>query len=189
MSFTCFSRLQSQSLVLRYEFHVLSSQFLYTLSSFSLVSSNDLLFLMFVQLTRSDDWQVALSGKYSRDYFNRHGDLRHIRRLRYWPLDNVLMEKYEYGEQDAKEFAEFLVPLLDFVPDKRPTAGQCLRHSWVASVPKEPEEVVACEAVSEGLRNIALAGGLSEATSNGINTKAASTKQQLVRNEGSHSKK
>lgn len=133
--------------------------------------------------------KVALSGKYSRDYFNRHGDLRHIRRLRYWPLDNVLMEKYEYGEQDAKEFAEFLVPLLDFVPDKRPTAGQCLRHSWVASVPKEPEEVVACEAVSEGLRNIALAGGLSEATSNGINTKPASTKQQLVRNEGSHSKK
>lgn len=100
------------------------------------------------------------------------------------------MEKYEYGEQDAKEFAEFLVPLLDFVPDKRPTAGQCLRHSWVASVPssKEPEEerVGACDAVQEGLRNIALAGGLVEATPNGNNK---STTKQLVRNEGSHSKK
>lgn len=132
--------------------------------------------------------KVALSGKFSRDYFNRHGDLRHIRRLRYWPLDNVLMEKYEYGEQDAKEFAEFLTPLLDFVPDKRPTAGQCLRHPWVASVPrsKEPEEdrIGVCDAVQEGLRNIALAGSLVEATSNGNK----STKQ-LVRNEGSQSKK
>lgn len=135
--------------------------------------------------------QVALSGKYSRDYFNRHGDLRHIRRLRYWPLDNVLMEKYEYGEQDAKEFAEFLVPLLDFVPDKRPTAGACLRHPWVASVArsKEPEEegIGACDAVQEGLRNIALTGGLMEATPNGNNK--SSTTKQLVRNEGSHSKK
>jgi len=101
------------------------------------------------------------------------------------------MEKYEYGEQDAKEFAEFLTPLLDFVPDKRPTAGQCLRHPWVASVPprsKEPEEdrIGACDAVQEGLRNIALAGSLVEAPSNGNNK---STKQQLVRNEGSQSKK
>lgn len=138
--------------------------------------------------------QVALSGKYSRDYFNRHGDLRHIRRLRYWPLDNVLMEKYEYGEQDAKEFADFLVPLLDFVPEKRPTAAQCLRHSWVASLPrsKEPaEEERTCDAVQEGLRNIALVGGgLVESTPNG-NVKSTNkpTTNKLVRNEGSHSKK
>lgn len=131
--------------------------------------------------------KVALSGKYSRDYFNRHGDLRHIRRLRYWPLDSVLMEKYEYSEQDAKEFAEFLVPLLDFVPDKRPTAGQCLRHPWVASVPRSngEERNGACDAVQEGLRNIALAGDVKDAAAPNSNK----LKKQLVRNEGSHSKK
>jgi serine/threonine protein kinase len=97
------------------------------------------------------------------------------------------MEKYEYSEQDAKEFAEFLVPLLDFVPDKRPTAGQCLRHPWVASVPRSngEERTGACDAVQEGLRNIALAGDVKDAAAPNSNK----LKKQLVRNEGSHSKK
>lgn len=130
--------------------------------------------------------KVALSGRHSRDYFNRHGDLRHIRRLQYWPLDNVLIEKYDFSEQDAQEFADFLVPLLDFNPDKRPTAGPCLQHSWLGSVslPAYGEWIGDCDAVQEGLRNIALADGVVEATSNGIKSK-----KQLVRNEGSHSKK
>ncbi|XP_074276649.1 uncharacterized protein LOC141600326 [Silene latifolia] len=79
--------------------------------------------------------KIALGGRYSRDFFNRYGDLRHIRRLRFWPLNKVLVEKYEFNEQDANELAEFLVPILDFVPEKRPTAGQCLSHPWIAMGP------------------------------------------------------
>ncbi|XP_076960863.1 uncharacterized protein LOC143637329 isoform X2 [Bidens hawaiensis] len=75
--------------------------------------------------------KIALGGRYSREFFNRHGDLRHIRRLRFWPLHKVLMEKYEFNEQDAKEIAAFLVPILDFVPEKRPTAAKLLNHPWI----------------------------------------------------------
>lgn len=80
--------------------------------------------------------QVALSGRYSRDYFNRHGDLRHIRRLRFWPLNKVLQEKYDFSEQDASDMADFLVPMLDFVSEKRPTAAQCLSHPWISTGPR-----------------------------------------------------
>ncbi|OVA19437.1 Protein kinase domain [Macleaya cordata] len=80
--------------------------------------------------------KIALGGRYSRDFFNRYGDLRHIRRLRFWPLNKVLMEKYEFSEQDANEMADFLVPILDFVPEKRPIAAQCLLHSWISSGPR-----------------------------------------------------
>ncbi|XP_010683926.2 uncharacterized protein LOC104898532 [Beta vulgaris subsp. vulgaris] len=83
--------------------------------------------------------KIALGGRYSRDFFNRYGDLRHIRRLRFWPLNKVLVEKYEFNEQDASEIAEFLIPILDFVPDKRPTAGQCLSHPWIAGGPRSLE--------------------------------------------------
>lgn len=76
--------------------------------------------------------QIALGGRYSRELFNRSGDLRHIRRLRFWPMNKVLREKYEFSEQDAHELADFLVPILDFVPEKRPTAAQCLNHPWIA---------------------------------------------------------
>ncbi|ERN01300.1 SRSF protein kinase 1 [Amborella trichopoda] len=80
--------------------------------------------------------KIALGGRYSRDFFNRHGDLRHIRRLRFWPLNKVLVEKYDFSEQDANEMADFLVPILDFVPEKRPTAAQCLTHPWITSGPR-----------------------------------------------------
>ncbi|KAL8515882.1 hypothetical protein ACS0TY_014544 [Phlomoides rotata] len=76
--------------------------------------------------------KVALGGRYSRDFFNRFGDLRHIRRLRFWPLIKVLTEKYEFGEEDAKEMADFLLQILDFVPEKRLTAAQCLNHPWIS---------------------------------------------------------
>ncbi|KAA3455520.1 SRSF protein kinase 2 [Gossypium australe] len=80
--------------------------------------------------------KIALGGRYSRDFFNRYGDLRHIRRLRFWPLDKVLMEKYNFSEQDAKDMADFLIPILDFAPEKRPTAAQCLNHPWISSGPQ-----------------------------------------------------
>lgn len=76
--------------------------------------------------------KVALGGRYSREFFNRFGDLRHIRRLRFWPLSKVLMEKYDFCEQDASEMADFLVQILDFVPEKRLTAAQCLNHPWIS---------------------------------------------------------
>ncbi|KAI3823281.1 hypothetical protein L1987_04715 [Smallanthus sonchifolius] len=81
--------------------------------------------------------KIALGGRYSREFFNRHGDLRHIRRLRFWPLNKVLMEKYEFSEQDAKELADFLVPILDFVPEKRPTAAKLLNHPWITGISQD----------------------------------------------------
>lgn len=46
------------------------------------------------------------------------------------------MEKYDFSEQDAKEMSEFLVPIFDYMPDKRPTAAQCLSHPWISSRPR-----------------------------------------------------
>ncbi|KAF3536528.1 hypothetical protein F2Q69_00019196 [Brassica cretica] len=80
--------------------------------------------------------KIALGGRYSRDYFNRQGELRHIRRLRFWPLGKVLMEKYEFSEEDAVAMQDFITPILEFVPEKRPTAAQCLTHPWMNPVPR-----------------------------------------------------
>lgn len=37
----------------------------------------------------------------------------------------------------AKELASFLVPMLDFVPQKRATAAECLMHPWL----QDPDSV------------------------------------------------
>ncbi|KAG2260871.1 hypothetical protein Bca52824_080165 [Brassica carinata] len=54
--------------------------------------------------------KIALGGRYSRDLFNRHGDLRHIRRLRFWPMNK-----------------------------KRSSVSQCLLHAWINSAPRSLE--------------------------------------------------
>lgn len=45
------------------------------------------------------------------------------------------MEKYEFTERNTNDMADFLVPILDFVPEKRPTAAQLLQHPWLDAGP------------------------------------------------------
>lgn len=75
--------------------------------------------------------QIAIGGLRSKDYFDRYGDLKRIRRLKYCTLERLLVDKFKLSSIDARELAEFLCPILDFVPDKRPTAQQCLLHPWL----------------------------------------------------------
>jgi len=77
---------------------------------------------------------IALSGKYSREFFNKRGELRHISKLKPWGLVDVLIEKYEWSEKEAREFADFLVPMLHFDPNERASAAESLRHPWLQSV-------------------------------------------------------
>ena len=61
------------------------------------------------------------------------GELRHITRLKPWNLVDVLIEKYQWDEVTALEFADFLLPMLDLDPLTRATASQCLRHPWLSA--------------------------------------------------------
>lgn len=84
---------------------------------------------------------MATSGARSKDYFDRHGDLKRIRRLKYLSLDKLLVDKYRFSKEDAQGFAEFLCPLLDFEPEKRPSAQQCLQHPWLNPKSSNQNEV------------------------------------------------
>ncbi|KAG8050353.1 hypothetical protein GUJ93_ZPchr0009g1696 [Zizania palustris] len=75
--------------------------------------------------------KIASSGTRSKDYFDRHGDLKRIRRLKFFPLERVLIERYNFTEHDAHGIAGFLRPILDFTPENRPTAAECLKHPWL----------------------------------------------------------
>ncbi|GBG28315.1 Protein kinase, putative [Hondaea fermentalgiana] len=73
------------------------------------------------------------SGKESKRFFTRKGQLRHIHKLNYWPLAKVLQEKYEFSEKSATEFASFLNAMLTIKPSSRATALECMNHKWLKS--------------------------------------------------------
>ena len=77
---------------------------------------------------------IAFSGKYSREFFNKKGELRHITKLKPWGLFSVLTEKYEWDPEIAQSFADWLLPMLAFDPNDRATAEECLAHPFVVDV-------------------------------------------------------
>ncbi|KAJ7121341.1 kinase-like domain-containing protein [Mycena crocata] len=77
---------------------------------------------------------ISLGGKYSSEFFNRRGELRHISKLRFWPLDLVLHDKYLFPKPDADSLASFLTPMLRLHPEKRAKASDLVHHNWLEGI-------------------------------------------------------
>jgi serine/threonine-protein kinase SRPK3 len=74
---------------------------------------------------------MALGGRLNKRFFDNTGHLRRIRGLTYWPLKKVLSEKYRFKELEAGAFADFLLQMLVWDPDRRQSAQRMLEHPWL----------------------------------------------------------
>ncbi|CAF0937914.1 unnamed protein product [Adineta ricciae] len=79
--------------------------------------------------------EIAHSGRYSREFFNKRGQLRNIKQLKPWDLYHVLTEKYKWPAYEAIEFSHFLEPMLNYDVTQRATATECLLHPWITGEP------------------------------------------------------
>ncbi|XP_044068252.1 SRSF protein kinase 1a isoform X3 [Siniperca chuatsi] len=87
---------------------------------------------LIIELLGSVPRKLIMTGKYSKDFFTKKGDLKHITKLKPWGLLEVLIDKYEWPREEAECFADFLLPMLELIPEKRATAAECLRHPWLS---------------------------------------------------------
>ena len=86
---------------------------------------------MFQELLGKVPKKLALSGKHSKRFFSKKGDLLHIQQLKFWPIEDVLHEKYRFPRKEALSIAKFLLPLLEFNPKRRATALDCIHSDWL----------------------------------------------------------
>merc|ERR1711920_76593 len=99
---------------------------------------------LFVELLGPMPKPLIARGRRSSTYFNRRGELRHIKSLRFWGPEEVLQQKYHMAPLEAKNLASFLLPMLRQQPEERSTAQQLLQHPWLRGLPSpEVSEMVA----------------------------------------------
>jgi len=99
---------------------------------------------LFVELLGPMPPPVIARAKRGTTYFNRRGELRHIKSLRFWGLEDVLQQKYHMMLVEAKNLNSFLCGMLKLNPEERCTAQALLQHPWLRGLPcTEVTELVA----------------------------------------------
>lgn len=139
-------------------FELLTGDFLFDPRSSKDWSRNeDHLALMIELIGSQPPKQWALSGKYSKDYFLNSGKLKHIKKLKYWSLPEVLVEKYKMAAPEAEEIADFLLPMLRWEPGRRQSAQEAMQHQWLRTSDE------ACDCQGSGPCDFAAAAGTASA--------------------------
>lgn len=121
-------------------FELLTGDYLFDPAAGSRYNKDDDHIAQIIELMGPFPRHIALSGKYSSEIFTRKAELRHISRLKYWPLKSVLTEKYLIPEEDADVLSHFLEPMLLLDPAKRATAKDMLEEPWLEGVIVQGEE-------------------------------------------------
>jgi serine/threonine-protein kinase SRPK3 len=77
----------------------------------------------------------ARTGKKFNKYFTRRNRLRNIPELRIWSLRDILIQKYRIIPSEADGIVSFVSGMLEFQPELRLSAQQCLQHPWLYEPP------------------------------------------------------
>lgn len=116
-------------------FELITGDYLFDPQSGTKYGKDDDHIAQIIELLGQFPKSLCLSGKWSQEIFNRKGELRNIHRLRHWALPDVLKEKYHFKEEQAKQIADFLLPMLELVPEKRANAGGMAGHPFLDDTP------------------------------------------------------
>ncbi|KAI8974159.1 kinase-like domain-containing protein [Trametes punicea] len=139
---------------------ITGGDYLFDPASGSRYSKDDDHIAQIIELMGEFPKSIAFSGKYSSDFFNRRGELRHIQKLRFWPLDAVLHDKYLLPKEEADMIASFLNPMLRLHPDKRAKASELIHHAWLDGIVVQGEiDVIRRAEEEERKRRQAAAAG------------------------------
>ena len=89
---------------------------------------------LMVEMMGNFDRKFVLTGKQSKAFFNKKGQLKEKRKLRPCSVEKLLLTKYSMSPDDAAIVADFLEKCLQLNPADRWKAGQLLTHPWFADV-------------------------------------------------------
>lgn len=112
-------------------FELITGDYLFDPQSGTRYGKDDDHIAQVIELLGNFPKSLCLSGRWSQEIFNRKGELRNIHRLRHWSLPDVLREKYHFSPSQGMAISDFLLPMLEVLPEKRANAGGMASHEWM----------------------------------------------------------
>ena len=112
-------------------FEMLTGRFLFKPSEGKGYTKDDDHLALMMEMLGKLPKKLALSGRYSRNYYNKDGKLKNIKKMNWDPLKAVMENEYNYSKEEAQEISDFLLPMLTIDPEKRISAFDALKSDWL----------------------------------------------------------
>ena len=116
-------------------FELVTGDFLFQPEKGETFTKNDDHVAKFIQTLGKMPKNFAKRGEYYNKFFTKEGKMRRVKEIKYIPLKEILVKKYHFKENEAQALTDFLLPMLEFYPERRASARELLRHPWLTMPP------------------------------------------------------
>ena len=114
-------------------FEMLTNTFLFKPRKGDNYEKNDDHLALMIETLGAIPKHMILGGKYSKNYFDKQGELLRIHNIKEYPLKDILHNEFKYEKEVAAEIEGFLLPMLHYDPKKRVDAKTALKAPWLWS--------------------------------------------------------
>lgn len=83
------------------------------------------------ELIGHPDLEWLKEGKRYRKYYTTKGRMKRIHKHKIWKLKEVMKDKYCFKEEEAHQFADFLMQAIQWKNEDRKSAQEMLKHPWL----------------------------------------------------------
>ena len=116
-------------------FELVTGDFLFQPEKGETFTKNDDHVAKFMQTLGKMPKNFARRGEYYNKFFTKEGKMRRIKEIKFIPLKEILVKKYHFKENEAQALTDFLLPMLEYYPERRASARELLRHPWLTMPP------------------------------------------------------
>ena len=116
-------------------FELVTGDFLFQPEKGDTFTKNDDHVAKFIYTLGKMPKNFAKRGEYYNKFFTKEGKLRRIKNRKFIGLKDILVKKYHFKEFEAQALTDFLLPMLEFYPERRASARELLRHPWLTMPP------------------------------------------------------
>ena len=94
-------------------------------------SQNENYILKFIEILGNIPKKMIMQLKNPKIYIDLYEKINKFKKIERTNIKNILIDKYNFNEQEAQGLYDFLSLMFNYFPDERPSAKELLSHPWL----------------------------------------------------------